>query len=52
LRTGMGRRLEEDARRHQSGTVVRAGCKRAEGGGKNSRDRPIRDEDERLGEKA
>ncbi len=52
LRTGMGRRLDEDARRHQSGTAVRAEWKRAEEVGKGSRDRPIRDEDERFGEKA
>ncbi len=48
---GMGKRLDEDARRHQSGTVVGAGWKRAEEVGKFLRDRPIRGEDEKFGEK-
>ncbi len=48
---GMGRRLDEDARRHQSGTVAGAGWKREEELGKISRDRPIRGEDEKFGEK-
>ena len=45
---GMGRRLDEDARRHQSGTVVGAGWKREDEVGKSTRDRPIRDEDEKC----
>jgi hypothetical protein len=49
---GMDRRLDAEARRHQSGTVVGAGWKRDKGAGKVSRDRPIRDEDEKFGEKA
>jgi hypothetical protein len=48
----MGRRLDEEARRHQSGTVVGARWKRDEEEGKLSRDRPIREEDEKVGEKA
>ncbi len=56
MRTGMaegarmGRRLDEDARRHQSGTVG-AGWKREDEVGNFLRDRPIRDEDEKFGEK-
>jgi hypothetical protein len=48
---GMGKRLDEDARRHQSGTVAGAGWKRAEEVGFFLRDRPIRGEDEKFGEK-